>query len=189
MNQDFTTLFLALATNELTDSTLAVVPGLSRGAWFPASGWRSPDTSSLHFFAERVGNSTVNLLCRSLGVLHDSGLPLCSMKRLSFARVSTGDDDQQNLLHEACDADSFVVSEDAMVRGQRDLRAIMDKVIRKTLGFFRSMRPEKVDKKIITLSFETCSPRSEIGVLLIASTIKAAFETASPESEYRKAYN
>ncbi|KAF2971310.1 hypothetical protein GQX73_g2264 [Xylaria multiplex] len=158
-------LFLARTTNGLTDAVPAAVPSILRGAWFAASGWQPPDTSSLHFFTNRVGNSNVDLPDGSLCVLSDSGLPVCSIKRLSFARVSTGDDDQKSLvrrpllygiewapqlsllskeqLYKACDADSFVRSEDAMVNDQRELRAIMGKVIRRTLNQISSADLQK----------------------------------------------
>lgn len=140
----------ATSTKGLTDSSSTYVPTHIHDAWFSATGWQSPDTSTVRYMTTTTGTGAEG----SIHALADDGSVLLSLKRLVCARVADhgtdADEVHQQLLYgidwkpqlsllepsqleRACDANVFNRDETAWVTRFRQLKDMLDTVLCKTL--------------------------------------------------------
>lgn len=157
----------ATATKGLTDSSSTYVPTHIHDAWFSASGWQSPDTSTVRYVTTTTGSGTEG----SIHALGDDGMVLCSVNKLVCARVADHDTEQSDdelhrkllygidwkpqlsllepsQLQEVCDANVFRRDETAWITRFRKLKDVLDTVLCKTLA-----RLTDADRQKLTVDF------------------------------------
>lgn len=163
---------LAQRTKGLSEPPPAMVPSRMFNAWFAASGWQPPKTSSVQVLTERSSGANDPGLEAIVHVLSDQKTPLCSIEKIVMSPVSGQQETETSEammlhnvewrpqislmspheLHRACDADLFTKDETPMTDFRKVLEVALDKVTRKVVKELsdteRKQVPESLTKHV-----------------------------------------
>ncbi|KAI1843955.1 hypothetical protein JX266_009821 [Neoarthrinium moseri] len=143
-------LMIAPGSKGLLDHTATNVPYRLSDAWFSASGWKPPNTTSLRYLT-KVEDEARGFR-GEIQVVSDNGSPLCLIKKLRMRVVAERKPDQHaadcllhrvewapalGLLNEpglkyACDAQTYMTDQTAMQKYRINLDSVLDMVIHRT---------------------------------------------------------
>lgn len=144
---------LAQRTKGLAEPPPAFVPSRLFNAWFAASGWQSPQASTLQVFTKCSSGANVQGLEATVNIMSDKSTSLCGIERIVMAPISGKQIHNANEtmmlhsvnwrpqislmssheLHLACRADLYAKDETAMVNFRSILESTLAQVTHKVV--------------------------------------------------------
>lgn len=155
---------LAQHTKGLAEPPPTMVPSRLFNAWFAASGWKPPQTSSVRVLTARSSGANNPAVEAAVHVFSDDNTPLCAIEKIAMAPVAGAQEEQADEtmklhgvewkpqlslmspreLHRACGADLFTKDETAMAEFRLVLESTLDKVTRKVVRELSGEERERV---------------------------------------------